>query len=760
VEKMKKIKKILSVFLAAVLTLGITAAAPMVNADTEAPKLSFNADKALYVHAVSSSEDVEAWSAWQCVHGRDYKEINPDEKFFFLPSSADSSKVDIFNNFTENVNVNGTEIPAGKVTEVNYEQDKTYEVKAENETYKLRFMKSEAEAAVYVNNSDADGKGTDLFTYLSDEKSNTAKAAGAIVSPDGKVDNTSIKKIKGRGNTTWNMDKKPFNITYDKKVSVAGMKEGKKYSLLANFQDDTLSRNRILYDLSDAVDMPYASDSRYVDFYMNGYYWGTYQMAEKIEVGKNSLISDFEETDYLNEDGSVKEDFPFLCEVDPGAQVAYDYFVTLDDGLKITIKSPEIAQGEKGYNTVKNYVKEKFTELCGALGTNDEKLKDIADVDSVAKLYLINELGKNWDAGVSSMFFTYKQDENGKYKFYGSPVWDYDNSLGNAAGIKEMLDYFAIYDYEKPTGEWGSFAMDFISNEVLLNRIKEIWFEKFVPAIDHFTGKKFNSNMDKVFHTKDKYFSLVEKSAAMNYACGWPTYTGEWIADHTSLTKLSYDSETNTYSVNKYPTSYPDTFKGKFDYACDWMVSRAAWLSKEYSAEQVNEIEVNNEEDLPPVVEPENPVGKKTPAISAKSLSLKAGEAKVLKVTNASVKSWKSSNAKAVSVKGGKVTALKKGSAEITATLTDGGKLTCKVTVKTSPKLSKKSITVKVKKTKAVKIIGKADGFNNKYKNTKTAKVTSKKSAKSLKIKGLKKGKTTLKITVNGVKLKLKVKVK
>ena len=30
---------------------------------------------------------------------------------------------------------------------------------------------------------------------------------------------------------------------------------------------------------------------------------------------------------------------------------------------------------------------------------------------------LINELGKNWDSGVSSLYFTYKQDENGDWKF-------------------------------------------------------------------------------------------------------------------------------------------------------------------------------------------------------------------------------------------------------------------------------------------------------------------------------------------------------
>ena len=52
---------------------------------------------------------------------------------------------------------------------------------------------------------------------------------------------------------------------------------------------NSLTRNRFLYDLADAVGTPYASDSRYVDFYSDGYYWGSYQMTEKIEVGKSAL---------------------------------------------------------------------------------------------------------------------------------------------------------------------------------------------------------------------------------------------------------------------------------------------------------------------------------------------------------------------------------------------------------------------------------------------------------------------------------------
>ena len=271
-------------------------------------------------------------------------------------------------------------------------------------------MKSTAESAVYINNDNADGNGTELITYLNRDKSNSASATAAIIDADGTIETADVKKIKGRGNSTWGKAKKPYNVTFKDNVTIGSMDKCKKFSMLANYQDDSLSRNRFLYDLSDAVDMPYASDSRYVDFYSDGYYWGSYQMCQKIDTGKTNLLSDIDDKGYLNDDGSINKNFEFVCEVDASA-TDDDYHFTSSSGNKITIKTPELAPGDKGYNEVKNYVKNKFDSFYNAIKSSTENLADYADVDSVTKIYLINELGKNWDSGVSSLYFTYKQDE-------------------------------------------------------------------------------------------------------------------------------------------------------------------------------------------------------------------------------------------------------------------------------------------------------------------------------------------------------------
>lgn len=591
-------KKMMSIILAVVMILCIAATATVsaVNigsrtAETASGSISFNTVKALYAHGILNSDDTEAWQAWQSEHDVSFREINADVKYFFLPTSADNSKVDVYNAFSNTVEVNGISIAPGSTATVSYELDKSYSVFADGKTYTLKFMKSGAEAGIYINNSNADGNGTDLMSYINVDKSLSASATGAIVDAEGNIDNTEIKKIKGRGNTTWGKPKKAYNITYSDNVKIAGMNKSKKYSILANYQDDSLSRNRILYDLSDAVGMPYASDSRYVDFYVNGFYWGSYQMCEKIEAGKNNLINDIDDEAYLNENGTINEDFPFVCEVDAGAVDGEDYYVDCSDGNKVTIKSPELEEGDKGYYEVKEYVKEKFNALYEAARNTGTDISSVADVDSVAKLYLINEIGKNWDSGVSSTFFVWKQDEYGTYKFYGSPVWDYDNSLGNAVGVERDLRKMGVNDYEEYTGWWCKYKGKdsssknstnimncFARNESVMSEAVQVWFDDFVPALKDFYGETDNG----IMMSADEYYSLLIDSAEMNYKSGWLLYTGGWIADHQRLNTAYYDEETHKMVSSDKKTYNQNSAADMFNYAIDWMQGRTAWLSEQF----------------------------------------------------------------------------------------------------------------------------------------------------------------------------------
>ncbi len=542
----------------------------------------------LYAHACSDSKETEAWVKW-------YNKNNV--RHFLMPTSTDANTIEIYNNYSTDAVINGVTIAPQTVGVINYETGKEYTVTANNKTYTAKFMISSAEAAVFVNNpSDFDGKS--LWDYLTADKENEAKASAATLDDEGNLDSTPIKKIKGRGNTSWQAEKKGFNITYDSAISLDGMKNCKKFSIISNFQDPALSRNRILYDLADEVGVPYASDSRFTEIYINGEYIGNYMMCEKVDVGKNTLIPEVDEEDYLNYVSGEQADFSFVCEID-NAPSADDFNITMGNKNRVTMKAPELESADSNYNAVKNYIKSKYDTMWSKITSNAKDVNDYIDIESLAQVYLINELGKNWDSGAGSFYFVYKPDESGHYKFFASPVWDYDNSLGNANGVSDDLRNLGITDYTLPTGWFAklkngysgpNFLTDSIKNCDALNEIiPTVWFEQFVPAIEN---KLNGTGLDNTeLYSQDVYYSYLKDSATLNYL-RWDMVTDTgWIANHTSLKKSSATYTYNehgqvidmTYNQDARSTSYTKyDFKAEFDYMVDWTNSRAAWLSDQY----------------------------------------------------------------------------------------------------------------------------------------------------------------------------------
>lgn len=542
----------------------------------------------IYAHAAADgAADREAWI-------KPYRIDNT--LYYFMPSSAKAyDTVELFNSYNKSALIDGVEIPANGTGQFKAETDKNYRVVIGTTSLSVRFMFSTAEAALWVNNTDTFPGYRDFFAYLKADKANSVAATGAVSTPDGRIESADVKKMKGRGNTSWNADKKGFNVTFVSALKLAGMDKCKKFSLVSNFQDAAMARNRILFDLADEVGVPYSSDSRFIDLYTNGVYQGTYQICQKIDVGKNTLIPDFEEDDYLDTaTGGVKSDFSFVAEIDSSPS-ADDFHFNASNGNNLTMKAPELASDDPNYSAARTYIRTKYNSMYNNL--QKATVAEYLDITSMAEVYIINELGKNWDSGASSFYFTYKPDADGKYKFFASPVWDYDNSLGNARGVSYDLYNLGINDYTLPTGWFASkkngytgpnVLAESVKNPLIMAEVRRVWFEEFVPAIKTLTSKGIGSGE---LYSSDVYADILRGAADMNYKI-WPIDTnGSWTADHGSLLRYSADYTENTYgqvtgvTLNRdsSSTSYDQyTFDGQFDYMMDWLTSRAAWMSAQY----------------------------------------------------------------------------------------------------------------------------------------------------------------------------------
>ena len=69
--------------------------------------------------------------------------------------------------------------------------------------------------------------------------------------------NCSKARIKGRGNSTWGMPKKPYRIKFDEKTNLFGNGENKDWTLIANYCDPSQIRNYLAYSIGSIFDNLY-----------------------------------------------------------------------------------------------------------------------------------------------------------------------------------------------------------------------------------------------------------------------------------------------------------------------------------------------------------------------------------------------------------------------------------------------------------------------------------------------------------------------
>ena len=235
-------------------------------------------------------------------------------------------------------------------------------------------------------------------------------------------------KIRGRGNSTWGMPKKPYRIKLDEKVDLFGSPGDKDWILLANYSDKTLLRNIMAMEISRVCGMAWTPRMLSVDVYLNQEYIGVYTFCDHKEVAKDRVnIEVAAETDieggyYLEIEEAMDEP---VC------------FKTVWD-TPVMFHEPEYPTEAQ-----QRYVREWFNGFEHALervqGQHDYAYRSYIDIPSFINYYIIQEITKNPDGNVRKS--TYLTKEKGKpLEMYH--VWDFDITLGNC-------DYT---NFEKPEG--------------------------------------------------------------------------------------------------------------------------------------------------------------------------------------------------------------------------------------------------------------------------------------------------------------------
>jgi len=337
-------------------------------------------------------------------------------------------------------------------------------------------------------------------------------------------------RIRGRGNTTWGMPKKPYRIKLDEKTRVFGPWGNKDWILLANYSDKTLLRNIMAMEISRICGMSWTPMMLSVEVYLNGQYQGVYAFSDHKEIAGHRV------------------DIEVATETD----LEGGYYLELEEAMDEpvcfkTVWDTPVMFHEPEYPTEaqQKYVKAWFDNFEHALervqGEHDYAYRSYIDIPSFINYYIIQEITKNPDGNVRKS--TYLTKEKGKpLEMYH--VWDFDITLGNC-------DYTG---FEKPEG-W---QMRYVK-----------WYNQlfFDPAFKKAVVDRWNELYPDLL-TKVPAF-LDRQQELMG---------GAWKANFDRWKILGVKVWPNYY--------YFPTYEEEYAFLKEFYEARLAWLNERINAEE------------------------------------------------------------------------------------------------------------------------------------------------------------------------------
>ena len=305
-------------------------------------------------------------------------------------------------------------------------------------------------------------------------------------------------QIRGRGNSTWNLAKKPYKLKFNQKEKLLGKgrAKAKKWTLLANAADKTLIRNAVTSALGERTSLRFNPAYKFVDLVLNGRFMGNYQISDQIDVRPHRV--DIVEQDLpLGDDSDITGGY--LLEVD-GFKDG-NCFTTSSYSVPIRIHYPEDEDIAAKQNTyVRNYMAQFERVLrSNAFDDPQEGYRAYVDSTSLIDWFLCTEISANLDGYYSTYFYK----EQGDPRLYWGPLWDYDIAYSN--------DYREQTTVNKLMTDVG-----FGQTKLWINRMwQDKWFAKKVYT--RYKELLDGGLVDYLFETIDSLTALLAESQELNY---------------------------------------------------------------------------------------------------------------------------------------------------------------------------------------------------------------------------------------------------
>ena len=466
---------------------------------------------------------------------------NDGVKYLFLPASADmtqlsltfatepaSHKVMLSGNKGMTYLSDAVDVTAVAAVDADGYREITASV-GKGQPMTFRVMQASGLPTLYLTSADSANRG---LAYVDGSKNNVVTdAAMALIAANGtSIYNGGLTQLKARGNSTFTYaEKKSYQIKLAGAGDLLGTGEQvKTWVLLASYFDATQMHDKMVKDLAAELGLAYTASCDWVNLYYDGEYRGVYLLSEKNSVGETSVaITDMEQAyEQLNEgygtdmttalaENSYGQQYQYTKDLTEPKNITGGYLIELNhdmwdeasgfktrQGVAFNVKSPEWC----GDSAMK-YISEYYQAFEDAVYATDDTgaytgyntgtgkyFYDYVDMDSLVKVFLLQELSLNCDGFISSVYF-YK-DADGK--MFAGPIWDQDMTFGTGWSKTNAAD---IEDYHY-------LAKALIQIPAFKTAVVEYYSSTFAPAVQEWLG-----NNGTIAHQ----YSLLKDNAAMNY---------------------------------------------------------------------------------------------------------------------------------------------------------------------------------------------------------------------------------------------------
>lgn len=434
--------------------------------------------------------------------------------------------------------VGDKEITSGK-TLVSFAEDFTISVKAEDGStvdYKVVFNCPQINTELPVLHMKPDQLISGKSTYVQTAIELYDKTPGSTGEGWWNSDEKGKIEMRGRGNSTWGLPKKPFRMKFPDKFSPIGLNHAKEKSwvLLAQDMDKSLLRTHLAFEYSRVLFNPnenyhhekhlkFTPCSRYINVYFTGKYYysdtgqtrdldgeyiGVYQMSDQMERKSGRIEVDKLEAADGNDPEKITGGYILETDIHEGNHY------TPRKNIKMTYKYPEDDDFHQSqYDYITNFLGTVEDALYGSNykdATNG--WRKYLDEKSMADFVILKEFVGDMDGYTS----TYMHKRRGYDKLFFGPVWDCDKGWDNDVRVPHSQ-----YQPLKSLMLYAGFWMPYYVND---DWFQKVWLD---PSFRKFVAARWAAKKEELKAVTERV--LTEMPASMPKAIEanftvWPFY--------------------------------------------------------------------------------------------------------------------------------------------------------------------------------------------------------------------------------------------